>query len=56
MEKGRKTTVRLTLRIPSELADWIKEEARKENISMNAFVLKILNHRLKSRREHFRIL
>ena len=42
MEK-KQTTIRLTMRAPGEMADWVKEEARREGKSMNQYILKILN-------------
>lgn len=51
MEKQGKeqTTVRLTLRISGGLNEWIRKKAKEENMSINQFVLKILNHWRKSR-------
>ena len=48
MEK-KQTTIRLTIRAPGEMADWVKEEARREGKSMNQYILKILNLWRKSR-------
>lgn len=43
MDKRRKT-VRLTLRMSDGLDKQIREEARKESISLNQFILRVLNH------------
>lgn len=45
----KQTTIRLTIRTPGEMADWVKEEARREGKSMNQYILKILNLWRKSR-------
>ena len=49
MEKKEQTTIRLTIRAPGEMADWIKGEASREGKSMNQYILKILNLWRKSR-------
>lgn len=45
----KQTAIRLTIRAPGEMADWVKEEARREGKSMNQYILKILNLWRKSR-------
>lgn len=45
----KQTTIRLTIRTTGEMADWVKEEARREGKSMNQYILKILNLWRKSR-------
>lgn len=50
MDGRKKTTVRLTLRISDGLDRQIRQEAKKEGISLNRYILKALNHWRKSRR------
>lgn len=50
MMDGRvQTTIRLTLRAPGGLIDEIEAEAKKENMSRNQYILKVLNQWRKSR-------
>lgn len=41
---------RLTIRLPEELAEAIKKEAQKQGLSVNAFVLLLINEELNLRK------
>ncbi len=44
------TTIRLTIRAPNELEDFIRDEAKQCGTNMNQFMLLVLNQWAQSRR------
>ena len=49
MEKTQ-TTIRLTLRLPDGLDETVRIEAKKRGMSINQFLISVLNQRQKSLR------